>query len=181
MLIAATELIDDLLWQTPPREGDFAPWLWPGMSVGLLLLGIVALMLRRRHQGRAMAKAGEAVSAHVTALAQLQGAKGLLRDDRAREFVIVVSRILRTYLAGRFDIRASHRASEEFLRDVSLGKLLTPEQEVLLVHFLSRCDRVKFARGRVTQDEMEELFDASHRFILETVPTGPQEEALQSA
>lgn len=175
MMLVAVDIIEDLLWQAPPRDPSEILWIWLGVSAVVLLMGIAIFFLARRQKAISLAEAQRVIPAHIAALESLQRAKLLLAEESAREFVVVVSRVLRDYIQHRFDIRASHQASEEFLWQASNGGLLTQDDEVLLGKFLSRCDRVKFAKGRVTHVQMNELFDSSHRFIVGTIPSPPPE------
>jgi len=108
-------------------------------------------------------------SAHELALERLEKARALMVPDKAREFSIEVSEIVRSYIEARFQVRAAHQTTEEFLHDLlePSDALLAGHQE-LLADFLHHCDLAKFARWVLSVEEMEKMHDSARAFVVET-------------
>ncbi len=94
---------------------------------------------------------------------------------KAYQFSIAVSEIVRNYIEQRFQVRAAHRTTDEFLHD-----LLTHSQTALTVHqplladFLEHCDLAKFARWQHSVPQMEAMHQSACTFVIETgKPTAP--------
>jgi hypothetical protein len=92
-----------------------------------------------------------------------------MTEPSAREFSIEVSNIVREYIEQRFQIRAAHRTTQEFLHDQmeSADARLRRHRE-LLGYFLDLCDLGKFAGRDLSTAEMDTLFDDARVFIAET-------------
>ena len=143
-------------------------WLW----VLYVVLGLISLALlfwlyrfwKHRHQVLVPLP-------HQIALEQLQEAIALMQAGRAREFSILVSSVIRSYIEKRFQIYAAHRTTEEFLRD-----LLADTSSPLAVYFgpledfLKHCDLAKFARWSLSASEMQSMYESACKFIEETKP-----------
>jgi hypothetical protein len=106
---------------------------------------------------------------HEIALDRLEKARALMTIETAREFSIEVSEIVRSYIEARFQVRAAHQTTEEFLHD-----LLAPSHALLAGHrqllgdFLHHCDLAKFARWVLSREEMEEMHGSARTFVVET-------------
>ena len=143
-------------------------WLW----ILYVVLGLISIALlfwlyrfwKHRHQALAPLP-------HQIALEQLQEAIALMQAGRAREFSILVSSVIRSYIEKRFQIYAAHRTTEEFLHD-----LLADTSSPLVVYFgsledfLKHCDLAKFARWSLSASEMQSMYESACKFIEETKP-----------
>jgi hypothetical protein len=89
--------------------------------------------------------------------------------ETAREFSIEVSEIVRSYIESRFQVRAAHQTTEEFLHNLlePSDALLGAHQE-LLAEFLHHCDLAKFARWILSIEEMEAMHRIACVFVVET-------------
>ena len=144
-------------------------WLWLWGALGFLVsLAVVYCVWCYWKRRRAAAIWVPAIPPHVRARQKLQEALALI--GQPREFCILVSDTVRWYLEERFDFRAPERTTEEFLRELSGTKLLTPEQKRSLGEFLEKCDLVKFAKYEPAQPELRELHGAAVRLVEETKP-----------
>lgn len=151
------------------------PWFWPvSLAGGAVLLGAGWYWYSRRT--RTITKLP-----YQIALARLEEARTLMQPEMAREFSIAVSEIVRSYIEERFQARAAHLTTEEFLYDL-LGApdVLLTNHQGLLSDFLRHCDLAKFARWTLSVDEMETMYRSAHSFILETGET-PKTEPGPSA
>jgi hypothetical protein len=108
-------------------------------------------------------------SAYEIALERLERARVLMTLETAREFSIEVSEIVRSYIEARFQVRAAHQTTEEFLHNLlePSDALLGSHQE-LLAEFLHHCDLAKFARWVLSMEEMEAMHRIARVFVVET-------------
>jgi hypothetical protein len=145
------------------------PWLWIGLGAGLLAalgLGGVA-MWRMIGTKRRIAEQRSAYEDAIAALSGLQK-RGAPGADDADAWFVELSSIVRTYLEGRYEIRAPELTTEEFLLEASRAKELTAEHRAQLSAFLERCDRVKFAGYRPDPAESIATLDAARAFVEDT-------------
>ena len=89
--------------------------------------------------------------------------------DRAQLYVDL-SAIVRTYIEGRFGLRAPEMTTEEFIYAVQRDSPLGPDHRQLLGQFLTECDLVKFARHVPELDAVERAYGAARSFVTETRP-----------
>jgi hypothetical protein len=103
------------------------------------------------------------------ALQRIEASRSLMQPASVREFSISISDIVRGYIEDGFDITATHRTTEEFLRD-----LLDTSNEALAAHrnllaeFLYRCDEAKFAGAGLSMPIMESLHRSARSFVIES-------------
>ena len=76
-----------------------------------------------------------------------------------------VSDVLRTYVSGQFDLRATSQTSPEFLASIADSPRFSKEDKGLLATFLDRCDMLKFARIEAHAEENNELLGAAAAFV----------------
>ena len=166
--IAAAEDIRDI---RPPMHIPYG-WLWAVYVAGGLGLAGLAFAAWRWQQRQARA---HRKPLYELALEQLEAARALMEPDQAYPFSIAVSEIVRTYIEQRFQARAAHRTTEEFLHDLLSEQhaLLTAHQP-LLADFLGHCDLAKFARWHLSVPQMEAMHQSACTFVIETgKPTAP--------
>jgi len=169
---APVDIVENFQWlQAPVPGGDWR--LWAALAAGLVLLlaGGFRLLLRKRPglltfsppPGR-------------TALKRLAALRRQLSEEDQRAFVVEVSQITRDYIQAQFGLRAPHRATEEFLRELHSGEGPPPlrAHRETLGAFLRQCDLVKFAQRRVVLEEMKRLLEDAQRLVETSMPTGPE-------
>ncbi len=92
-----------------------------------------------------------------------------LRERRPRpsayELAILVSDILREFIAARFTLPIRFQTTREFLDLAAQRPELSREQRDTLSRFLSACDLMKFARQPATESELTALLDTAEHFI----------------
>jgi hypothetical protein len=141
-------------------------WLWAAYAGGGLavLLAMFALWRWYRRHGGARRKL-----LYELTLEKLEAARALMEPLKGYQFSIAVSEIIRTYIEQRFQVRAAHRTTEEFLHDLTGGShdVLTV-YEPLLSEFLEHCDLAKFARWHLSVTQMEAMYQAARTFVIET-------------
>jgi hypothetical protein len=101
-----------------------------------------------------------------------------------REFSIAISDIVRRYIEDEFKITATHRTTEEFLRDLlgSSNASLAAHRN-LLAQFLEQCDLAKFAGVGLSVRIMESLHQSARSFVIESskpLPAAEPREAPRS-
>ena len=162
----APGILENLRWAQAPSAG-WPLWVW--LLLVLLLLaagaGVFFWLKRRRELAAAPVPARPA---HEIALEALERLRAQLSAENYLGFIIEVSRILRVYIQDRFELRAPHRSTEEFLAEASQSQLLTSEHQELLGDFLRQCDLVKFARRSAALGQMERLFLIATQFVQDT-------------
>jgi hypothetical protein len=108
------------------------------------------------------------------ALQSLDAIRPLMQPASAREFSIAVSDIVRGYIEQRFDVTATHRTTEEFLRDLlETAKPSLARHRALLAEFLQQCDLVKFGGMSLSLQSIESLHASARGFVLETAKPDP--------
>lgn len=161
----ATQDIHDI---KPPLEISSGwEWLWP-IIVVLVLLAIAALIWWFWKRAKERMAIVPLIPAHIRAKQAL--ARALEIIGQPKEFCVLVSDTVRTYLEERFKFHAPERTTEEFLYELSETNLLTPEQKESLGRFLESCDLVKFAKYEPGENELRELHSSAVRLVEETEP-----------
>jgi hypothetical protein len=117
------------------------------------------------------------------ALQRLEDIRSLMQPSTVREFSIAISDVVRQYIEAQMKITATHRTTEEFLRDLldSSNAALAPHRN-LLAEFLQACDMAKFAGVGLSMRIMESLHSSARGFVIETskpVATPLPAQALQ--
>lgn len=94
--------------------------------------------------------------------------ENLLDKGLFKEFFTRVSDIARHYMENRFNIRAPHMSTEEFLYYLGITGHLDETQKLALKEFLNSCDMVKFAKYAPTINEALKNFDSAKRLVDDT-------------
>lgn len=103
------------------------------------------------------------------ALQRLEDIRALMQPATVREFSIAISDVVRQYIEAQMKITATHRTTEEFLRDLldSSNAALAAHRN-LLAEFLQACDMAKFAGVGLSMRIMESLHQSARGFVIET-------------
>ncbi len=147
---------------------DYRPLWWALAAlavVAALGFGLMRLLNRRRHVEVPVVRAPEEVA--LEALARLRSAR-LLEAGQHEEYYVRLSAIVRTYLEGRFHLRAPEMTTEEFLQIAQRAAALPQAQRPLLAQFLNEADLVKFARYLPTLEDAERAYAAARQFVEST-------------
>lgn len=73
-------------------------------------------------------------------------------------FTLRSNRILRDFFHFLFDIEAPALTSREFLDEVVRLNVLSGERKKWLEEYLQSCDKIRFAAGEVTEEELDEFY-----------------------
>ena len=152
-------------------KGVLPPWLIPAVLAGaaLLIIGGYAAWRRHRRPGKP-----RVLLPFEVALQRLEEIRALLDSASAREFSIAVSDIVRQYIEVQFMVTATHRTTEEFLRDLlESSNAALAAHRGLLAEFLNRCDLAKFAGVSLSRQILESLHRSARSFVTESSKPPP--------
>jgi hypothetical protein len=160
--VASSDDIRDIRGPKPIAS----PWVIPLMVIAGLLVagsGYAAWRWDRRRQ-HVVAKLPSEI-----ALARLEQARAFMHPSGGREFSIEVSGIVRDYIESSFRLKAAHRTTDEFLRDLveSAESSLAAHRE-RLADFLQSCDLAKFGGWNLPTLNMEAMLQGARRFVVES-------------
>ena len=152
------------------------PAMWPVLLIvaGAVVLAL-ALTAATYRIVRRLRRARIRTPAEI-ALERLERARSLARAGHAAELGTELSDAVREYIQARFELRAPHRTTEEFLNDLRLApKSPIAEHREPLGEFLDTCDLAKFARFAIDVEHMRVMVDAAESFVRATSSPSPAE------
>jgi hypothetical protein len=151
------------------------PAVWPVLLVivaavvGAALLGLAIFWIVRR------LRRGHVKTAAELAIERLERARDLAQEGRAAELAAELSDAVRVYIEARFELRAAHRTTEEFLHELlANAKSPVAAHRDTLGEFLGACDLAKFARFALGVERMKAMIDAAIVFVHATTPDKPK-------
>jgi len=165
---AATAQLKPALAELDPDVGGIGWLTILAIAAGVAVLGSGSVLgyraLRARH------RIEQQRSAYDVAVGQLRALEdnGPPEAEAADAWFVALSSIVRRYLEQRYEIRAPELTTEEFLQVTATRAELTAEHRALLMSFLERCDRVKFAGYRPDADESLATLKAARGFVEDT-------------
>jgi hypothetical protein len=148
--------------ELPPKP-SWLPTIFLGLGVGLLVCLLVgAGVLLRRH-----ALHERPVSLEQWAHTELQAVVRTKLDEQndLNGCHLGLSNVFRRYLEMRFQLAASARTTAELLTLIRDNNLIADALRDDIFKVLRRCDLVKFARAKPTEDECRELAKRIRIFI----------------
>ena len=163
------------------RFAEFGGYLGIALAVLLLLAGAVYLLMRYLHKrGKHISdlfKPAPPLPAHIVAIEALEKLRNekLWQNNKHKLYYSGLSDILRTYLAGRFEVGAMEMTTDEILealRDVDIEQ----KQKMSLLSVLRDADLVKFAKAEPEAEENELAYDKAFYFVENTKPIEVVEE-----
>ena len=164
------------------RFAEFGGYLAIGLGVLLLLALAVYLLVRHlAKQGKRIGdlfKPAPPIPAHIVAIEALEKLHNekLWQNDKHKLYYSGLSDILRTYLAGQFEVGAMEMTTDEIaeaLRSIEIEQ--KPKMDLLAV--LRDADLVKFAKATPEAEENELAYSRAYYFVEETKPVEVVEEA----
>jgi hypothetical protein len=147
-------------------KGIFPIWQVAALLAAGALLAIGGYAAWRRMRRRGVPHAQPLFE---IALQRLEEIRALMQPSSVREFSIAISDIVRRYIEDAFKVTATHRTTEEFLRDLleSSNASLAAHRN-LLEQFLHQCDVAKFAGVDLSMQIMESLHESARSFVIES-------------
>jgi DNA-binding transcriptional ArsR family regulator len=163
------------------RFAEFSGYLAIALGVLLVLALAIYLLIRHLHKrGKHLSdlfKPAPAPPAHIVAidaLVKLRDEK-LWQRNKHKLYYSGLSDILRTYLAGRFDVGAMEMTTDEIveaLRTIDIEQ----KSKMELLSVLRDADLVKFAKAEPEAEENEVAYDKAFYFVENTKPVERVEE-----
>ena len=163
------------------RFAEFGGYLGIALAVALLLAGVIYLLVRYLHKrGKRISdlfKPAPPVPAHIVAIEALEKLRNekLWQNNKHKEYYSGLSDILRTYLAGRFEVGAMEMTTDEIadaLREVDIEH----KSKMDLLSVLRDADLVKFAKATPEANDNELAYDRAFYFVENTKPVEVVEE-----
>jgi hypothetical protein len=156
---------DDIRDIRPPIA---IPYWWIPLAIGAAVVVGLALAYGLYRLVRRLRRERVKTAAEI-ALARIERARGLLSTLTSSEFSAELSAAVRAYIEARFSLRAAHRTTEEFLRELldaggSSGARIIAHRD-LLEDFLGWCDLAKFAKLALTESRADAITLAARRFV----------------
>ncbi len=139
-------------------------------GLGLFALFLIAKLLRKKPAP---------FSAHAQAMLDLQSLREANLD--VIPFYTELSNIVRKYLEGRFDIKATGQTTREFLIASKNNPRLEGSDRQALSSFLVSADLVKFARFEPSHDVCDKAITQAEQFVAATVPSTTEQEVEAAA
>jgi hypothetical protein len=140
-------------------------WALPALLVAGALAALGGYRVWRRRRARPTRE----LLPFEAALQRLEDIRALMYPAGAREFSTAVSDIVRSYIEQEFHLTATHRTTEEFLRDLlESSNASLARHRALLSEFLNQCDLVKFAGVSLSLQNMESLHHGACAFVRAT-------------
>ena len=165
----------------PFRFGEVSGYLGISFGAALLLAGLIYLLVRYLHKrGRRISdlfKPAPPVPAHIVAIEALERLRNekLWQNDKHKLYYSGLSDLLRTYLAGRFEVGAMEMTTDEIAE--ALRKIdIEQKSKMDLLSVLRDADLVKFAKATPEASENELAYDKAFYFVENTKPVEVVEE-----
>jgi hypothetical protein len=174
---AAPDIIEDTRMIAPAEAWA---WVLPAF-IGLLVVVVIAYVLWRLGKKHKLPFQHPPPPPDRVALEKLSGIRHLIADGKHMEFVIASSDILRDYVQARFNLRAPHLSTEEFLYEAERSESLPGDRRDSLSGFLAQCDQVKFALAHLLTPGMQELYNTAEQFISKTAAAPAPATPVQAA
>lgn len=159
----------------PLRFGEFSGYLlWGLLILAILVLGAWGLAVWLHKHGRKLAdifRPAPPLPPHIVAIAALEKLHNekLWQSNRHKQYYSGLSDILRTYLAGRYDVGAMEMTTDEIV-DAVKGLDMPQKSAMDLVSVLRESDLVKFAKAMPEATENEDAYHKAYYFVEETKP-----------
>lgn len=163
------------------RFAEFGGYLGISFAGALLLAAVIYLLVRYLHKrGKHLSdlfKPAPPVPAHIVAIEALEKLRNekLWQNNKHKQYYSALSDILRTYLAGRFEVGAMEMTTDEIaeaLRSVEIEQ----KSKMDLLSVLRDADLVKFAKATPAAEDNELAYDKSFYFVENTKPVEVVEE-----
>ncbi len=156
--------------------------LW-GLLVAVILAAAIYGLVRWLHSRGKSIKSlftpAPPEPAHIVAIRALEELhnRKLWQNNLHKEYYSGLSDILRTYLAGRFDVGAMEMTTDEIAKAVRDIEMPT-KCSVDLMGVLHDADLAKFAKFEPDAEQNESAYSKAYYFVEETKPVEPTAEAV---
>lgn len=153
---------------------------WTLIALLVLALLIYAAIRIMRHYGKNFGdlfKPAPPLPPHVVAFAALEKLRSerLWQEEKHKLYYSTLTDILRSYIAGRYEVGAMEMTSDEIIE--AMRRVELPQKSAMdLTQILRDADLVKFAKAVPEADENEAAYRAAWDFIEQTKPEEPTEQ-----
>ncbi|AQQ09527.1 hypothetical protein L21SP3_01333 [Sedimentisphaera cyanobacteriorum] len=165
----AEKLVERISPEPEPAEVPINKLAVAAWAAGLILAaaGIWLFISKRRKKAREEVKYA---LPHKSAYRFLEALKfrNQPQNGQMKEYVFILSSLLRSYIQVRFSLPATDMTTEEFLEDASGRGIFTDEQRKTLQSFLEKADLVKFAGFSPSQQQALDMMVSAKEFIRTT-------------
>lgn len=157
------------------RFAEFSGYLAIALAVAALVALAIYLLARYLHKrGRRLSdifKPTPPPPAHIVAIEALEKLRDekLWQNNKHKLYYSGLSDILRTYLAGRFEVGAMEMTTDEIVEALR-GIEIEQKQKMDIVAVLRDADLVKFAKAMPEAEENEAAYNRAYYFVEETKP-----------
>ena len=169
--------------QTPLLVSEFGGYVVRVVLIGLLVAALVILGVRwwRRRRTAASEPEGRKVPAvppHERAIQDLETLHNqkLWQSGKVKSYYTRLTDIVRTYLEGRYGIRALEQTTDEIMRELRTADLADRSRNELR-DLLRTADLVKFAKHQPAAEENEVFYYTAYYFVENTKQAPEAEEA----
>ncbi len=146
---------------------NILPYILLGCLFLVIVIGTIWILHRKRHQTEALPLLEEVTiqPPHEIALEELAKLESDSYDMET--YHILISNILRGYIAARYQIPALELTSTDLLQHMSREQL-NASYVKHVQQFLANCDRVKFSKHQAEQSEADARMVDARWFVEET-------------
>jgi len=145
---------------------DVFPYpLWmvlTALGIALMVLGLAVWLFIRWWKKRPKSAPP---TPRVIAMRELDSLRARIESIEPYRFSIVVSDVLRGFIAAQYGLRATRQTSPEFLASIANARQFTEDDRTLLAKFLEHCDLIKFAHIDATSADSSELLRSAIAFV----------------
>lgn len=163
-----SDKIPDVMWN----------YWWIILLAAIVLTVGIWMIIRYKKTGKFISRYKPQLPPYEAAVQALDRLKGenLWQQGRVEDYFVRLTDILRTYMAGRFQVSAPEMTTQQFLQEASVNpKLQAHAQE--FSRLLELADLVKFARMQAMPEENAEAFKIVRDFVEQTKPTAEEQAA----
>ena len=144
------------------------------LALAIIVVGLIGFFVRRYILAKRASAPEEWVPPRPIdelALEELDALanSALLAQGKLKEFYSRASEIIRIYLGRRYHVNAIDLTSYELLRALE-GNGIEDSVLKILERFLERCDLVKFAKHRPSDEEHDATLEEARLIVRETTP-----------
>lgn len=156
--------------QTPIAFIEIAPWLFGGLWLVALIVGLIIYIRKRKKNQPFFKKVKPIEPAHVIALRKLDEikVKKQWESGKIKQFHSELTDTIRIYLDDRFELSTIESTTDEILDAVDKVEV-DSEWKIKLRQILERADLAKFAKFQPLQDENELSLKHAYQLIEKTV------------
>lgn len=149
-----------------PERALHHPYFWWIVAIAVIVVALliwvaIYLLIKSQKKKRYVPPPNP----YEEALKALSAARGLMKEDSAREFVFFVTAVLRRYIEERLQFPALECTTEEFLHLAVEHPVLKGELAEGLHPVMTATDLVKYARQGMAETAMQELYENVEVFL----------------